>query len=155
MKEIQLTRGLVTQVDDEDFDKFNQFSWYAQKSKHTYYATRCVRIDGKKVRKYLHIEIMNAPKGMDVDHDDHNGLNNLRSNLKTCTRSQNQMNKNPKGKSKYLGVTIHKNKYIQAAIRIEGKWKYLGTFITEELAAKAYDEAAIIRDGEFANLNSK
>jgi hypothetical protein len=40
MKEIELTQGLFTQVDDEDFEYLNQWKWYAIKSSQTYYAVR-------------------------------------------------------------------------------------------------------------------
>lgn len=32
-KEIQLTRGMVAIVDDDDFERANQFKWYATKGK--------------------------------------------------------------------------------------------------------------------------
>ncbi|MCH7719226.1 MAG: HNH endonuclease, partial [Chloroflexi bacterium] len=55
----------------------------------------------------MHRLITNAPKGLIVDHIDHNGLNNTRNNLRLCTPEQNDYNRRPqKGStSKYKGVS--------------------------------------------------
>lgn len=108
-----------------------------------------------------------------VDHKNRNKLDNRRENLRTCTRSQNRMNANPYGTSKYLGVNLHistrkyfskklqkevihktKPKY-RAAIVVNGKQRHLGLFKAEEEAAREYDKYAKIYHGEFANLNFK
>ena len=54
--------------------------------------------------------------------------------------------------SKYRGVCRNRDKW-QAVIWVQGKRKYLGTFKDEELAAKAYDAAAIEYRGARASLN--
>ena len=54
--------------------------------------------------------------------------------------------------SKYRGVCRNRRKW-QAVIWVQGKRKYLGTFKDEELAAKAYDAAAIEYRGARASLN--
>jgi hypothetical protein len=158
MKEIKLTQGKVTLIDDEDYDYLSQWKWFAQKDGHTYYAKRNLRSKGVHTYPIMHRVIMNTPKGMEVDHIDHNGLNNQKSNLRNCTRSQNQMNVKPGGESKYLGVYYDKKgkyKYIRAMIRINNKNIYLGVFSTEIEAARVYDAVAKKYKGEFANLNFK
>lgn len=159
MKTITLTKGQVALVDDEDYDFLMQWKWCTSKQGNVYYVVaNNGSINKKRQVISMHRLIMNTPKGMEVDHTDHNGLNNQKENLRNCNRSQNSMNKTARGVSKYLGVA-HSYQgnydYIVAGIRINGIKKHLGIFKTEELAAKAYDDAAKKYHREFANLNFK
>jgi hypothetical protein len=103
----------------------------------------------------MHREIMNPPEGLVVDHIDHNGLNNRKSNLRICTRSQNQCNQYRfDGKSKYKGVAWFKRtRKWTAAVCLRGKRYRLGYFEREIDAAMAYDKAAKKYHREFACLN--
>ena len=91
-----------------------------------------------------------------VDHRDHNGLNNTRSNIRVGTPRQNSYNQRPKrgGSSQFKGVSLNKARSRWVAfIRIDGRNTQLGYFQDEEDAARAYDEAARKHHGEFAYLN--
>lgn len=156
MKEIVLTQGKVAMVDDEDYEYLNQFKWCAANNGGTFYAIRKACYDGKWITERMHRVLFDIPPGKEIDHIDHNGLNNQRGNLRIVTRQQNKFNARAWGQSKYLGVSIYNDngrKYIAANIWINGKKKYLGFFPTEEAAALAYNEAAIGFQGEYANLN--
>ncbi len=91
-----------------------------------------------------------------IDHIDHNGLNNQKSNLRTATRSDNASNirAHKDSTSGYLGVSFDasRNKW---ALRIykNGKVLIAKRFDTEIGAAKAYDALAKEIHGQFANLN--
>ena len=91
-----------------------------------------------------------------VDHKDRNSLNNHLSNLRWCTRKENQQNrsKNNNGTSMYKGVSFHKrsNKWL-AQIRHNGQRIHLGYFNDESEAARAYDRKASELFREFAVLN--
>ena len=102
----------------------------------------------------LHRHITNCPKGMHVDHINGNVLDNRLSNLRICTPSQNQANsKLPKNNtSGYKGVSKNGDGW-KAKIRVDYAYYYLGTFLTKEEAARAYNAAAIKYFGEFARLN--
>jgi len=161
MKEIQLSQGwfcknkgkYVALVDDEDFDNLNQWKWCVHKDINNFYAVRTVRADGKRTTTQMQWEIMNRKS---IDHIDHDGLNNQKSNLRFCTNSENMMNRRKQKNtlSIYKGVTFHKrnNKWM-AQIRINGKIIHLGYFDVETEAAKAYNAKAIELFLEFANLN--
>lgn len=163
MKEIHLTKGQRTLIDDEDHKWLNQYKWFARKGSNGvgYYAIRSSkRINGKQFDIRMHRIIMQLKRGdsKEVDHINGNGLDNRRSNLRTCTRQQNQFNSRPRiGTSKYKGVTWFEinGKYGKwcAKIRKSGKTTHLGYFKDEIEAAKAYDAKAKILFGEFARPN--
>lgn len=153
MKEIKLTQGMIALIDDEDFEKVNQYKWRARKSKKKHYATSQIK---EKKGIHLHNLIMNPPPGFVVDHEDRDGLNCQKSNMRICTNIQNKKNRTAWGASKYLGVAILRRKnYIKWEARIFNNKTsfYLGCYLTEEDAARAYDKAAKDLHGEFANLN--
>ncbi len=150
MKQIKLTQGKVTLVDDSDFEWLNQWKWYARRHRNTYYATRHFS------PRRMHRLILNAQTAQEIDHKDRDGLNNQRKNLRFCTHGQNKMNstKRTNGSSIYKGVCWHKrDKRWRAKITLNGKQKQLGSFISEMKAAKAYDKAALELFGAFAKLN--
>ena len=153
MKEIKLTQGKVTLVDDEDFEVLNQFKWCAAKRGNAFYAERTIMVGEKKECVLMHCVILNR-KG--IDHRDHDGLNNQKGNLRFCTVSENAMNnrKRENTSSIYKGVHFHKrDKKWLASIKINGKTIHLGYFASETDAALAYNKKAIELFCEFANLN--
>lgn len=154
MKKIPLTKGQFTFIDDEDYEKIKGYSWFANKYLKGFRAVAVSK--GKMV--FMHRLIMNAPKGMDVDHINRNALDNQKSNLRICTRSQNNGNRMSYiGKSKFKGVwasnNINLRKRWRAEIRYENKRYHLGCFENQVEAAKAYDKKALKLFGDFAYLN--
>ncbi len=143
-----------TLVDDGDFELLSQWKWHIVEDKWNVYACRTARPSHKHI--LMHRQIMCCPKGKLIDHVDHDGLNNQRSNLRICTSSQNQMNskKQADRTSKFKGVTL-RNKPTPwlAGCKKDGKRHNLGHFKTEIEAAKAYDKKAKELFGEFARLN--
>lgn len=93
---------------------------------------------------------------VEVDHWDHDGLNNTWANLRPCDRMKNAANRRKqKGcTSQYLGVSWCKevNAWVAQA-KLGGKSTNLGSFKSEEAAARAYDRAVVAARGEFANPN--
>jgi len=162
MKEIQLTMGKIAVVDEEDYELLSQYKWHTCKAakRDVWYAITNIKTENGIRRISMHRFIMKVEeRGSIVDHKDGDGLNNIKNNLRCCTPSQNNANRKisrTKTTSKYLGVYHRRktNKCI-ASIRVKGKSYYLGTFKDEISAAKAYDAAAKIHHGEFANLNFK
>lgn len=158
MKQILLTQRKFAIVDDADFDWLNRFKWYAHKGAGTYYAVRhSAQIAGKRFHVDMHRVILGLNRGdkCQCDHRDHNGLNNQRSNLRICTRQQNNYNqKSRQGSSKFKGVRWRKGEH-KWETRIQHKKRRicLGFFNNEIEAAEAYNVAAQKLFGEFAKLN--
>lgn len=150
---IELTWGKWAIVDAEDYGRLSSYKWCAVEHSRCWYA-KTLRRDGMPLA--MHRLIAGAPKGLLVDHRDHNGLNNRKSNLRLCTRKENRRNRRPNrgGTSKYKGVCWSKSsKKFRAAINHNGKRYNLGYFDDEIAAAKAYDKKARELFGEFAYLN--
>lgn len=160
MKEICLTQGAVTLVDDEDFALLNEFSWHLRRSGKTHapYATRAERLGDEWVSVFMHRAILGAPPDAVVDHVNGNGLDNRRANLRLATQSQNCANKKRPdfgrpNRFKYRGINRQWNGSFQAQLCAGGKRINGGTFKTEEEAARAYDAIALQHFGPFARLN--
>lgn len=159
MVEVPLTRGLVAVVDDDDGTLVVPYRWHARRGKNgVWYAGTNVRKPGGGWRAVkMHRLILDAPKGVLVDHRDGDGLNNRRANLRFATNAQNQQNGRKKGaSSQFKGVTLcrwRRTRQWQAQIQVNGRKKNLGYFAEEEDAARAYDAAAREAFGEYARTN--
>lgn len=170
MKKIPLTPSGFAIVDDEAYERLAKFKWHSNGR----YATRGKYLGKTPDGKYahttvkMHREILDAPAGIEVDHINHDRLDNRRCNLRLATRKQNMANSplNKKNTSGYKGVTYSpttvgnagRSRYRvsspwMARIGYEGKRIFIGIYKTKEQAAKAYNDKAIELFGEFANLN--
>jgi hypothetical protein len=156
MKLIDLKHGYQALVDDEDYDRLMKYKWWANKRGKVYYAVGYPKGQWLSSTLLMHRIILNASKGMLIDHKDRNGLNNQKSNLRICTKSQNIQNSRPWRSSTtgYKGVWYWKerNKFV-AYLDFENKRISLGTHKTAIEAARARDIAALKYYGEFAYLN--
>lgn len=155
-KEIKLTRGLIAVVDEADFESLSAFKWNACPCGPNFYARRNTRINGKHGSVYMHRQIMSAPRGVEVDHVNHNSLDNRRDNLRLATRAQNSANVSrlAKNSSGFKGVHWNEEKRAWCATITHNKKRvFLGLFKDKQDAAKAYDEAALVYHGAFASTN--
>ncbi len=147
MKKIALTQKQVALVDSCDFERLNQFKWYANKLGNTFYAMRnSSRITGKRHSILMHHEVIGRPpKGLMIDHRNRQGTDNRQENLRLVTHRQNcqnQKKQKTEKTSRYTGVCWHKEKERwMAQIQINKKIKYLGYFKNEKDAFRAYKKA--------------
>jgi hypothetical protein len=156
MKRIPLTQGKFAIVDDEDFEALSKHNWrlatgnYASRAqphaKHTTFHSI-----------FMHREITNAKQGETVDHINRNPLDNRRVNLRLISHQQNCWNvsKRRRAQSGYIGVYwFPRDKVWYARIRgADSKSVHIGAFKTPEVAAQAYNLAAVNLRGDFAVLN--
>jgi hypothetical protein len=111
---VSLTQGQATIVDLADLERLQQFRWYAlwnTSIRQYYVVTQRKKDDGKLTTLYLHRHLMDPPKGMTVDHINHDTLDNRRQNLRIVTNQVNNWNRNvaPRGAlTGIMGVTIRK-----------------------------------------------
>lgn len=160
MKQIPLTQGKIAIVDDADYDWLNQYKWCSKKDcPGNFYAVRqSPREKGKQYLIYMHRQILGLELGdkRQADHINHSTLDNRRGNIRVCICQQNHFNRKSTldTSSKYKGVSWYsRDKKWRAQITLNGKVKFLGYWIMEEIAALRYDMVAIREHGEFAHLN--
>lgn len=140
-------------IDRDDSVLVGQYRWHGiQRERKVYVESSPTR----RLNIRLHRLLMGEPLGKEVDHIDHDPLNNRKLNLRIATQHQNRMNTISirNSSSSYLGVSWcrERNKWY---CQIEHNYRniHIGRFDSEEEAARAYDEVALRLRGEFANLN--
>lgn len=152
-------------VDEEDYKKFElwKYKWYPKIRRNIIYIRANKRGEkGKQILLHkLILGLLDSSKNIEIDHIDHNGLNNSKTNLRITDHGGNQRNtlKHKKTSSRFKGVCWHKGmkrkKRWVASIfdTLAGKKKCLGYYKTEKEAAEAYNKAATELFGTMACLN--
>lgn len=162
MKEIELTKGFKTFVDDDDYEWLSANKWHSSIG----YAGRAgKRVDcWRQSHIFMHREVLKRHfgwtclDGFYVDHINGNRSDNRKENLRRCTNQQNQFNtnKHKRNTSGYKGVSWNiVDKKWQVYLKTKDKVHFLGQFHDVKKAAEAYDKAAIKIHGEFSNINFK
>jgi hypothetical protein len=154
---------LTVLIDPEDWERVVRHDWHARVGKNgrSYFYRKPDAYGGygNGIQILLHRELLNAPPGIQVDHRNHNYLDNRKSELRLATSQQNTWNRrkvsvrNP-SLSPFIGVNWNniRGKW-QSAISVNGQPIILGLYDNKVDAAKAYDTAALKHRGEFACLN--
>lgn len=138
---------LSTWINASDLPRVSSIkgSWVAKwsPSANTFYVhTGCPR-------KLLHRWILKLPKGrrrrskVQVDHDDHNGLNNRRSNLITCSNAVNGFNRKGPMPNTVSGIRgVSTSRYGKWLVRATyNKKEYYAGYFTDIEEAKVAAEA--------------
>lgn len=148
---IRLSGGMVALVDLEDALRVWALEWSAVWSGWHWYAR--ARLDGETV--YLHRFILGITDERQVDHENQDGLDCRRLNLRVATQSQNNANRRKQASaasSRFKGVDAHVGKW-RARVKKNGNQMTIGHFDSEEAAARAYDTKAREIHGQFARCN--
>jgi len=157
MRIIKMTRGYVTEVDDEDYDWLSVYAWSAA-SRDFRARTGWLNESGRLETRYMSRMIWenhygDIPEGMVIDHEDQRVRNNQKENLRLLTKSQNGFNcKRYKSNNRYRGVQPNRKKW-RASIHVDSILYHIGIFDTEKKAAQAYDKRCLEIRGEYAKLN--
>jgi hypothetical protein len=130
MKEIHLTTAGPPAIVDDDFEWLSQWRWSRKRAGFTAYA----RVGAI----FMHRLVTKAPKGTDVDHINHNGLDNQRANLRVVSHAENLRNRRPEaiGKRVYRCQIKAGDRWC-AQISHANRSIYLGTYNDREMAESA------------------
>ncbi len=148
-------------VDESDFDLVSKLKWRLEKGRHCFYAISLQPNSKQSIR--MHQLILGVKPKTDgtrskpIDHEDHNGLNNCRSNIRHATNSQNAGNSNlsKRNTTGFKGITLNKKKAIFIArIRVNRVLINLGSSKNITKAIKLYNAASVKYFGQFAKPNA-
>lgn len=143
---IHLSKGKTARISLDDIERIAIKKW----SFDGRYAFR----NGKK-KIYMHREILGSAPGVCVDHINGDKLDNRRSNLRECTKSENALNSKTKSNNalgikgvSYTSAGKRLKRFV-AQISLNGKHKFIGNFLTAKEAADAYQKETKLLHGQF------
>lgn len=145
-----ILRGSII-IDTEDLNLVKDYQWHIENSRANLQYGQA-STNGKLPSKTIRIHRLIIPDSVQIDHINHNGLDNRKSNLRTCNNRENNCNKNfsrnpksgytgirynEKANSYYVRMMVNKReislghyKSLEEAIeaRKQGEEKYFGEF---------------------------
>lgn len=164
---VPLTQGKFALVDEADWPRLRQHSWFAMKDQNKrdcYYARAKIKRRSVSLHRFI-LGVTDAE--VRVDHINNDTLDCRRSNLRRADKWQSAQNRRSwtsrkrthQHHSPFKGVyaRVRKNNTVlvgwRSVIKARKIAHELGTFPTQEEAARAYDRKALELHGEYANLN--
>ena len=144
-----LSDNSVIIVSKEDLPVVDKYNWWKNPS--GYIETR-FSVNGKSKRFLMHRMLLGVTKEdwrkVQVDHKDGNKSNNTRDNLRLCSNSENQINRQTRSDntSGYTGVSREGKRWF---VKICGE-RIKGTYATKEEAFEARKKAEVMRYGQFS-----
>lgn len=161
MKRIPLAQDKFALVDDIDYKRVSQYHWrWKRKGGDIYYAYRRKESKGRRTSISMHRFILRLSSNEKrlVDHRNFNGLDNRKVNLRLATTQENCRHSRKHRDcthSRYKGVYWEQGrKQWRAYIYLNKKKIWLGRFVDEKEAARAYNKKAKEMFGEYALLNN-
>ena len=141
-------------IDKNELWRLRKYKYYPKdRGEGRMYFWRHVKENGKETTIMLHREILNCPKGRQVDHINGNTLDNRKENLRICTNAENRRNckLSKNSTTGFKGVHWHSGmKKYQARIAVNGRRYSLGFYETAKEAYLEYCINAIKYHGKFA-----
>ena len=135
-------------IDIEDIERVKQYKWHMKYNGNTHVEGK---INGKVIQ--LHRFIMNEiNSNILIDHINRNPLDNRKSNLRKCNRSENNSNRkiHTNNKLGIKNIDYHQGQY-RVSISKNGKQKCYGHYATLEEAIEVRDKKLKELHGEFAS----
>jgi hypothetical protein len=154
---IPLSRGYEAMIDVEDLPLVEDYNWCAQVYPTVVYAMRKDYSTKPAKTIKMHRVINKTPCDLHTDHENGNGLDNRKDNLRNATLTENLLNRGPRKESKsgLKGVTWSDTaQKWQARIASDGEEKHLGYFTNKFIAHRIYCEQAVLLHKEFARTDS-
>lgn len=153
---VTLTKGYTAVIDAADAPDVGQWNWIAHEQRRAdgtvraVYAARGTR-EGPLL--YLHRALLGTPGDVQIDHEDGDGLNCRRANLRPATHGQNMHNQRTsrRNTSGVKGVVwLKRERLWRARVNAGGREAFNGYFATFEDAASAVAQARRDLHGDFA-----
>ena len=150
---IKLTRNKWAIIDKINYPIVKDYRWCAIIKKHTCYARTVTSSGCSRKDLRMHNLLLKHGIGKEVDHINHNGLDNRLSNLRQATHSQQSINQrirrnHPTG---FKGISLQMPRCRwRVKIQIGGKSKHMGNFICLRKAIEKRDEVYARVYGDFA-----